>query len=636
MAWPSLAGLQTRLVLLVILAVTPALGLALYSDFEERQLRRAQVQEEALRLARLLSADHERLIEAARQLLTALARLPIVREGDRTACAALFADLLTQYPSYANFGVIDPGGMIICSGLPAGSIYAGDRVFFRQALETRGFAIGEYQIGRITKKATINFGYPVIDGGGRVRAVVFSALDLAWLGQLAAQAELPPGSLLTVIDRNGTVLAHYPDPASRLGQPMPESSVARTILAQRGHGITEAPGVDGIPRLFAFAPFGHAAPREDAYVSVGITRAVAFAHADRMLARNLIALGTVTALALAAAWIGGRLVIVRRVQALVEATRRLSAGDLSARSGLPHGSGELGQLARAFDRMAESLEAAEARRALEEELRRKNYELEQQNRSVAEANRLKTEVVSMVSHELRTPLTAIQGYVDLLAEGADVPDRERHECLASVKRNVERLLALINDLLDLSRIEAGRVDLRCEAIDLRSLIESAARSLQPLIDGKRQALTLELADAPSAVWADADRVIQILTNLLSNASKYTPQDGSITVSARRAGDFAHIDIRDTGIGLSAEQQGQLFTRFFRAQHHGPDRARGTGLGLVITKLLVEVHGGQITVSSAPDQGSTFSFSLPVAPAATAEAAGVTAMRRNVHSTEPQS
>jgi signal transduction histidine kinase len=621
-ARPSLAGLQTRLVLLVLLAVTPALALALYSDFEERQLRRAQVQEEALRLVRLLSADHERLIEAARQLLTALARLPTVREGDHTACAALFADLLTQYPSYANFGVIDPGGMIICSGLPAGSTYVGDRVFFRQALETRGFAIGEYQIGRITKKATINFGYPVLDDTGRVRAVVFSALDLAWLGQLAAQAELPPGSLLTVIDRNGTVLAHYPEPARWLGQPMPESSVARTMLARGGHGIAEAPGVDGIPRLFAFAPLGHVSLREGAYVSIGIPRAVAFAHADRMLTRNLIALGIVTALALAAAWIGGRLFIVRRVRALVEATRRLSAGDLSARSGLPHGSGELGQLALAFDRMAESLQAADARRALEEELRRKNYELEQQNRSVAEANRLKTEFVSMVSHELRTPLTAIQGFVELLVEGADIPDPERRECLASVKSNAERLLALINDLLDLSRIEAGRIDLRCAAIDLGPLIEGAARSLRPLIEGKRQALTLELEDATSAVWADADRVTQILTNLMSNASKYTPEGGRITVTVRRAGDFAHVEIRDTGIGLSTEQQAQLFTRFYRAQRRGPDRADGTGLGLVITRLLVELHGGQIMVSSAPERGSTFSFPLPIAPAAAAAAGAI--------------
>jgi signal transduction histidine kinase len=510
--------------------------------------------------------------------------------------------------------------MVICSGLPGRLPYAGDRVFFQQALETRRFAIGDYQIGRITRKATINFGYPVLDDAGRVRAVVFSALDLAWLGQMAARAELPPGSMLTVIDRNGTVLAHYPDPAPRLGQPMPESSVVRTILAQRGHGVVEAPGVDGIPRLFAFAPFGHAAPLEDAYVSVGVPRAVAFAHADRMLARKLIALGIVTALALVAAWIGGRLFIVRRARALVEATRRLSAGDLGARTGLPHGSGELGQLAGAFDRMAESLQAADERRVLEDELRRKNYELEQQNRSVAEANRLKTEFVSMVSHELRTPLTAIQGYVELLVEGADIPDRERHECLASVKSNAERLLALINELLDLSRIEAGRIELRCAAIDLGPLVESTTRSLRPLIDRKRQDLKLDLEEARAVVWADADRVTQILTNLISNASKYTPEGGRITVTARRAGAFACVEIRDTGIGLSAEQQGQLFTRFFRAQRSGPDRVGGTGLGLVITKLLVELHGGQITVSSAPDQGSTFSFTLPVAPA-TAEAAG---------------
>jgi signal transduction histidine kinase len=615
MAWPSLAGLQTRLVLVVLCAVIPALTLALYSDFEERHLRRAQVQEESLRLARLLSADHERLIEAAHQLLTALARLPAVRGGDRAACAALFADLLGQYPSYANLGVVAPDGRIVCSGLPGSAQYVGDRAYFQGALETRSFAIGDYQIGRITGKATINFGYPVLDETGRVRAVVFSALDLAWLGRLAAQAELPPGSILTVIDRNGTVLARFPDDPHWLGRPMPESSVATTILAGLGHGIVDGPGVDGIPRLFAFAPFGHASPHADAYLSVGVPRAVAFAHADRMLARNLIALGIVTALALAAAWVGGRLFIVRRMQALVEATRRLSAGDLGVRTGLSHGAGELGQLARAFDRMAESLQAADQRRVLEEELRRKNYELEQQNRSVAEANRLKTEFVSMVSHELRTPLTAIQGYAELLAEPGGVPDRDRHECLALVKSNAERLLALINDLLDLSRIEAGRIDLHCAAIDLGPLIKGAARSLRPVIDGRRQTLTLDLDDGqPTVVWGDADRVIQILTNLISNASKYTPEGGGITVTVRRAGDFASIDVRDTGVGLSAEQQAQLFTRFFRAHHPGSDHAGGTGLGLVITRSLVELHGGHVTVSSVPGHGSTFSFSLPVVPA----------------------
>ena len=264
--------------------------------------------------------------------------------------------------------------------------------------------------------------------------------------------------------------------------------------------------------------------------------------------------------------------------------------------------------------MAESLQAADRRHALEEELRRQNFELEQQNRSVAEANRLKTEFVSMVSHELRAPLTAIQGYAELLAEPADLPHRERDECLASVKSNAERLLALIDDLLDLARIEAGRIDLHCASIALAPLIDGAARSLRPVIDGKRQTLTVELEGAlPTTVWADADRVTQILINLISNASKYTPEGGSISVTARRSDDFATVDVRDSGVGLSAEQQAQLFTRFFRAHPRGATRAGGTGLGLVITRSLVELHGGQITVSSTPDHGSTFSFSLPLAP-----------------------
>src|SRR5574342_1145473 len=171
------SGLRVRLLLLVLLAVVPALGLTLYTNLEERQLRKAQVQEYALRLSRIVSADHERLIEGARQLLVTLTRLPAVRDPNRAACNALFADLLTQQSSYANLGVIDADGNIFCSGLPiTGQVYVGDRSYFRRAKETRDFAIGDYQIGRVTGKATLNFGYPILDDAGRVPAVVFAAL----------------------------------------------------------------------------------------------------------------------------------------------------------------------------------------------------------------------------------------------------------------------------------------------------------------------------------------------------------------------------------------------------------------------------------------------------------------------------
>src|SRR5215467_5528404 len=584
------ASLRARLLLLVLLAVIPALVLALYTNLEERQLRKALVQEDAMRLSRLVSADYERLIEDARQLVVSLARLPAVRGRNRAACNAVFTDLLTQHSTYVNLGVVDADGNVLCSALPiADPVYLGDRVYFRRALETRDFAVGEYQVGRITRRATVNFGYPVLDDAGDVRAVVFAALDLAWLSALARQAGLLPGSMLTVIDRHGTILARYPDEGKWVGKLMPEPSVLNAILTQQGNGMIDAPGTDGIPRLFSFAPFGSAAQSANAYVSVGIPAAVAFAGVNRILARNLAILALVAGLALAAAWVGGNLFIVR--------------------TGLTQGQGELSQLAGAFDQMGESLERAHEQRLLEEELRRKNYQLEQQNLAILEANRLKTEFVSMVSHELRTPLTSIQGYAELLLEDERMDDEER-ESLTIVKKNADRLLVLINDLLDLSRIEAGRVDLHRTSLDLTCLISEVARSLRPLIEAKRQRLRLDLGDALPAVWADADRVTQILTNLISNAHKYTPVEGSITVAARPDDGFVRVDVSDTGIGLSPEDQAQLFTKFFRAHDRSPQAGGGTGLGLVITRLLVELHGGRITVRSAQGQGSTFSFSLP--------------------------
>jgi len=185
------------------------------------------------------------------------------------------------------------------------------------------------------------------------------------------------------------------------------------------------------------------------------------------------------------------------------------------------------------------------------------------------------------------------------------------ESLTIVKKNADRLLGLINDLLDLSRIEAGRVDLHCTSVDLAPLIAEVAGALRPLLDAKRQRLRLDLGEALPAVWADPDRVTQILMNLISNAHKYTSMEGSITVAARREDGGVRVDVSDTGIGLSPEEQAHLFTKFFRAHDRSPQAGGGTGLGLVITRVLVELHGGRITVSSAPGQGATFSFTLPV-------------------------
>jgi signal transduction histidine kinase len=610
-----LASLRLRLWLLVVFALIPALILMVYTAAEQRRRAVIDVQDQALRLAQLVSGDQERRIDGTRYLLMALAHVPNVRDGDAAECHGFLSALLKDnplYTLYTNFWTADLEGDVICSAVPLDSpVNIADRSYFLSALEARDFGIGEFMIGRVTNKATIGFGYPILDGDGRVQALVGAAMDLSWLNQLVADAELPEGAVLVVIDRNGTILARYPNPQAWVGQQGMDDPLFHTMLAE-GQGTAELRGMDGVPRIYAFT--GLRGLPEAGYVSIGIPQAVAYAPARRTLARNLVCLGVIGVLTLTAAWMGGEAFIVHSVRALVRATKRLSTGDLSTRTGLPHGPGEFGQLAAAFDEMAASLEKNEMQQQLEEDLRRHNEALAEENRRVRELNQLKSEFVSLVSHELRTPLTAISGYLDLLREDQGGQAAKSRELLGIVKRNTDRLVKLLDDLLDLSRIESGKFELNLAAVDVMALIAEVVSLLRPQIEAKDQRLTVDQAEALPLVRGDADRISRILINLLSNAHKYTPPGGHIWVTAHRLQGWVQIDVRDNGIGLSLDEQAHLFDKFFRAQQPATREVGGTGLGLPITRLLVELHGGRISVVSEPGQGSTFSFTLPVAEA----------------------
>lgn len=184
-------GLRARLALPVLLTTLPALGLALYSNLEQRRLAGQSAQEEALRLVRLASSNQAALVEGARQLLMALAQVPQIANGDGDQCDSLLARIREENTRYSNLGVIGSDGYITCSAVTlVEPVYVGDRRYFQQAIARRDFATGDYQVGRVTGQASINFGYPISDEGGEPRAVVFAALDLLWLNELAVVTEL--------------------------------------------------------------------------------------------------------------------------------------------------------------------------------------------------------------------------------------------------------------------------------------------------------------------------------------------------------------------------------------------------------------------------------------------------------------
>ncbi len=232
-----------------------------------------------------------------------------------------------------------------------------------------------------------------------------------------------------------------------------------------------------------------------------------------------------------------------------------------------------------------------------------------------EVDRLKSEFVATVSHELRTPMTSIRGYVDILLMGAaGALNENQSHFLEIVKNNTERLNVLVNDLLDVSRIEAGRVSLSIQPVDLVEVTrEVAARFIQrSQEENKPVEIAVTAEDPVSRALADTERIRQVIENLVDNAYNYTPADGKIQVGLRTNDGMVQIDVKDTGIGIPLEQQERIFDRFFRGEDPLVLATPGTGLGLSIVKQLVEMHHGKIWMFSTgvPGQGSTFSFTIP--------------------------
>ena len=251
-----------------------------------------------------------------------------------------------------------------------------------------------------------------------------------------------------------------------------------------------------------------------------------------------------------------------------------------------------------------------------------NAKLEEQHREVSrlnveldQAGKLKDQFLANVSHELRTPLNSVIGFSELLltgqVEGAALSDTQR-DYLETISRNGRHLLQLINELLDLSKIAAGRMDLRLEAVPLDALLREAVDSVRAQLEARRHRLALEPAPEPVSVRADRGRVLQILLNLLSNAIKFTPDGGHVMLTARveDGGHHVRVAVRDTGIGIAPEDRAKLFQEFVQLDAAPSRRYEGTGLGLALSKRLVELHGGAIGVESALGQGSTFWFTLP--------------------------
>ena len=237
--------------------------------------------------------------------------------------------------------------------------------------------------------------------------------------------------------------------------------------------------------------------------------------------------------------------------------------------------------------------------------------LKLQVEELRELDRMQHELVSTVSHELRTPLTSILGHTEMLADGDAGPiTPEQAHVVGVIDRNSHRLLALIEDLLTIGRVESHGLDLDVGPVDVAALVDGLTDAIRPTVAGRSQTLAIDLDPEVGQIAADGSLLERALLNLLSNAVKFTPEGGTVTLSVRRNGPDMTFSVTDTGIGISCEDQKRLFTRFFRSAVATVNAIPGTGLGLSIVKQIVDAHGGSIALASVPDQGTTVTFTIP--------------------------
>ena len=331
----------------------------------------------------------------------------------------------------------------------------------------------------------------------------------------------------------------------------------------------------------------------------------------------LITAALVTAiLAMVASYVIVRYVIVKPVKHLRDVSDAIAAGKLNIRAQIQTGD-EFEELSHAFNRMLHNLVSMQQElRDVNSDLDRKVDELAQANLALFEMNRLKSDFLATMSHELRTPLNSIIGFSEVLATSDQLHERQRRYA-ANIQTSGKMLLGMINDILDLAKIESGKMEVRSEDFSIRDVSEALATLARPMAERKNIDLECKLEEAIPLLRQDAGKIRQILYNLVSNAIKFTPEGGRVTLRARTEGRYVVLEVADTGIGIAEEDRDKIFEKFRQAQRPGSEDGvltrehQGTGLGLSIVRELTRLLGGDIHLESRLGQGSTFTVRLPM-------------------------
>ncbi|MDI6693825.1 MAG: histidine kinase [Anaerolineales bacterium] len=549
-----------------------------------------QAEEEALRVAQA-AADHQNeVVEGARQLLFALAQMPAVREPDPATCNAFLSAVKKYNPRYTNILKVGLDGSVLCDAIS--SHFTGkvpDDGFIQRVAATRAFSIGNYVISPTTKRPSIGFGYPILDDRGDVQAVLVAGLDLSSLEEWFTQAATPPQATFALRDRNGTILAYYPESNKWVGQADPVTQISKAITDSKEEGTVEAIGPEGVPELYAYAPLP-GAPDAGVYIRVGIPKEIAFEKVNQTLYRNLATLGVVAALVFVVAWICSEFFFLRQIKAMVKTTKEIATGNFSHRTRLHYGKGELGGLAQTIDQMGEALEKREQERreAHEAMIHEEEARAQLLHNLITAHEDERIRIARELHDETSQSLTALMVGFDTVCLALGKDDSKAKEYLENVKGIAEGMLNEIHRLIS---------DLRPSSLDdlglVPAILSYAEERLKPC------GIALQLSEdgiegrLPAVVETAMFRIIQeAFTNIIrhSHASK-------VDVRLGFSGSDLLLRLTDNGDGFD------LAT--IRAEK------QCKGFGLQGMQERVHMLGGEFEIVTAPGEGTGIIIRVPL-------------------------
>ncbi|MDD5615910.1 MAG: sensor histidine kinase [Candidatus Methanoperedens sp.] len=596
--------IRSEIILFFLLISVIPLSIVAYISYDNgKEAIRASVMEKLLGATENTGNAIDNWMAARKDDMRVISQSRIVVSKDKKQLHEYLDTFVRGYRGvYREFFILDLNGSIIFSTLDREG-NAGNERYFTEAANGKLY-VSDVSLSEIPGSSEMIIANPV-KNNGTITGIMAARVSLENLYRIIENIDVGKSGEVFIVNKDGNIIFHK-NRSMILLRSIDDNHAVREVRYEK-NGIAEYINYKGEKVLgsYYWLPLYRWGLIVEENIDEAYTGVVTLGRL--MVTVSFFAIIGVVFLAV---------VISRR---LTEPIKSLENGAIDLVKGnfrpIPvTSSNEIGRLAEIFNQTASEL--LFIRKKLEDRIQLANHDLEKKNRELIDANEglkkldvMKSEFISLISHELKTPLSTIKVSAEYLETDDNADPVERKEMLRVIIKNIDRQTRMINDILDLSKMEAGKMEFQFENVDMREIVNAVIENIGQLALKKKITISLDIPDSLPQIIADKEKLIIVLNNLAGNAFKFTPEGGSILISVKDLGDSIEVSMKDTGIGIDKEKLEKIFDKFYQVDSTSRRKIGGCGLGLSIASGIIRTHGSQIHVESKPGGGSTFSFRL---------------------------